>query len=207
MACFPFFSLRRIGAPLPIDESSLCQLTLVAEDGENDETLQASLYGATGPLRSDLLSSLPLSFRANLALLKYAAPAMGLLMLFYPGIQNPSSYVRLRASGELELEFAAVPPNPIMEGRLLRSLRRLGCWTHSSLIQRPGMGQGLHFAGTLPMRAKPARYETDSQGHLFGTRHVYIVDGACFPRLPAKNLTFTIMANALRIGRGLASRL
>jgi choline dehydrogenase-like flavoprotein len=33
---------------------------------------------------------------------------------------------------------------------------------------------------------------------------VYVVDGAAFPGLPAKSLTFTIMANALRIARRVA---
>ena len=66
------------------------------------------------------------------------------------------------------------------------------------------MGQALHFAATLPMRTEPGRYQTDAQGLLFGTERVHIVDGASMSRLPAKNLTFTIMANALRIGRGIA---
>ncbi len=87
---------------------------------------------------------------------------------------------------------------------LIRLLRKLGYVTHRGLIQRPGGGAGLHYAGTLPMRDRPERYETDASGLLWGTRRVYVADGACFPRLPAKNLTFTIMANALRIGRARA---
>jgi choline dehydrogenase-like flavoprotein len=95
----------------------------------------------------------------------------------------------------------------------------MGYVTHAALIQRPGSGAGLHYAGTLPMRANPGLserpcekpyerpYETSAEGLLAGTQGVYIVDGACFPRLPAKNLTFTIMANALRIGRGIAQRM
>jgi choline dehydrogenase-like flavoprotein len=67
------------------------------------------------------------------------------------------------------------------------------------------MGAGLHYAGALPMRTNPTRYQTDSDGRLAETRNVYVVDGACISRLPAKNLTFTIMANALRIGRKLAA--
>jgi choline dehydrogenase-like flavoprotein len=201
MACIPFFSPRRIGAPLPIHDSSLAQLNLVVEDSENDEMLQATLYGTTGPLRSDILFTLPLSFQANLALVKYAAPAMGLLMLFYPGPEKGGNHLRLRESGELEIEFGETPSNPAVERRLIRLLRRLGYWTHPGLIQRPGMGQGLHFAATLPMRAEPRRHQTDAQGRLFGTSRVHIVDGACMSRLPAKNLTFTIMANALRISR------
>ena len=204
MACIPFFSPRRIGRALPIGDSSLGQINMVIEDG--DEILQATLYGATGPLRSDILFTLPLSFHANLALVKYVAPAMGLMMLFYPGAEN-GGYVRLRESGELEVEFAGTRSNPPVERRLIRLLRKLGYWTNASLIARPGMGQGLHFAATLPMRAQPRRHQTDSEGRLFGTERVHIVDGACMSRLPAKNLTFTIMANALRISRRLARKL
>jgi choline dehydrogenase-like flavoprotein len=104
----------------------------------------------------------------------------------------------------LEIEFAGTSSNPPIERRLIRLLRRLGYWTHPALIQRQGRGQGLHFAATLPMRAQPRRYQTDQQGLLFGTERIHIVDGASMSRLPAKNLTFTIMANALRIGRQLA---
>jgi choline dehydrogenase-like flavoprotein len=32
-------------------------------------------------------------------------------------------------------------------------------------------------------------------------RNLHIADGATFPALPAKNLTFTLMANAVRIAR------
>lgn len=204
MACFPFFELSRIGEPLAIKDTSLAQLNLVAEDDEWGEPLQASLYGATGPLRSDVAFALPLSARANLAWTKYLAPAMGLLMLFYPGRASAGSYVRLRPGGALDAEFAPEPPHTV-ERRLIRMLRKMGYVTHASLIQRPGSGSGLHFAGTLPMRLRPERYQTDATGRLFGSARISIVDGACFSRLPAKNLTFTIMANALRIGRALAN--
>jgi choline dehydrogenase-like flavoprotein len=214
MACIPFFQLSRVGMPLAAYDTSFAQLNLVAEDEEWGEPLQASLYGTTGPLRSDVIASLPLSVGANLAWTKYLAPAMGLLMLFYPG--RPSSgrsreasgqsYVRLRHSGELEVEFAPEPVHAI-ERRLVRMLWKLGYVTHSALTQRPGSGAGLHYAGTLPMRAAPNRYETDRTGRLYGTNRVYVVDGACLSSLPAKNLTFTIMANALRIGRARAAEL
>lgn len=204
MACIPFFSLGRIGAGLPIHDSSLAQLNLIARDAESGDTLQGTLYGTTGPLRSDVLFTLPLSFRSNLALMKYVLPAAGLLMLFYPGVESSASYVRLRKSGELEIEFAAAGARSVMERRIIKLLRQIGYLSHQVLIQRPGMGQGLHYAGTLPMRTSPQRYQTDADGRLAGTRHVYVVDGSCFSRLPAKNLTFTIMANALRVGTQLA---
>jgi choline dehydrogenase-like flavoprotein len=129
------------------------------------------------------------------------------MMLFYPGTEKQGGSLRLRESGELEVEFGDTPSNPVVEHRLIKLMRSLGYWTHAALTQRPRMGQGLHFAATLPMRAEPQRYQTDSRGLLFGTQHVHVVDGACLSRLPAKNLTFTIMANALRISRQLAGDL
>jgi choline dehydrogenase-like flavoprotein len=36
-----------------------------------------------------------------------------------------------------------------------------------------------------------------------GFRGLHVVDGASFPWLPAKNLTFTLMANAVRIAAAL----
>jgi choline dehydrogenase-like flavoprotein len=57
------------------------------------------------------------------------------------------------------------------------------------------------------MRQTPGEYETHPDGRLQGTRNVHIVDGACFSALPSKNLTFTIMANAMRIARGLLGEL
>jgi choline dehydrogenase-like flavoprotein len=206
MACFPFFQLSRIGSALPIHDTSFAQLNLIAEDDELGEPLQASLYGTTGPLRSDVIFSLPLSISANLVWTKYLAPAMGLLMLFYPGQATSASYLRLQPTGQLEIAFAPEPPHAI-ESRIIRALRQLGYRTHAALIQRPGPGAGLHYAATLPMRTSPSRYETNPAGLLHGTKSIYIVDGAALSRLPAKNLSFTTMANALRIGRAVAAEL
>ena len=78
-------------------------------------------------------------------------------------------------------------------------LRKIGFSTAAALCQYPPMGSGIHYAGTLPMREFPDRYQLYPDGRLHGARRIYVADGACFPRLPAKNLTFTIMANAMRI--------
>jgi choline dehydrogenase-like flavoprotein len=61
------------------------------------------------------------------------------------------------------------------------------------------MGASVHYAGTLPMSRRRAAYATSEycQSHDFG--NLYIVDGTTFPFLPSKNLTFTLMANAVRV--------
>ncbi len=73
-----------------------------------------------------------------------------------------------------------------------------------SLVQYPEMGSSLHYAGLLPMADNPTKFQTDRHGRLFGAQNVFVADAACFSALPAKNLTFTIMANAARIADDVA---
>lgn len=204
MVCIPLIRPDRIGAPLEVNDGSLGQLNLVYDDPETGELLQAGLYGATGPLRSDVLFQFPLSISANLIWAKYLSPAMVLAMLFYPGKRAQGNYIRLTRENELEIEYHWQTPR-VPEYRIMKAFRKIGYFSATPAFQYPRMGSSMHYAGTLPMRRNPGRYETDPDGLLSGTRSVYITDGACFSELPAKNLTFTIMANAMRIATKLRS--
>jgi choline dehydrogenase-like flavoprotein len=198
MVCIPLFRLGRIGAALDVHDGAMAQLNMVYDPGPGADLLQASIYGTTGPLRSDVLFQLPLSISANVRFTKYLAPAMTLLMLFGPGERNPANYLRLTSEGELYVAYhwksSGVP-----ERKIIRAFRKIGFLSHSALCQYPKMGSSIHYAGTLPMKKDPGRYETAVDGRLSGTKRVYVTDGACFTALPAKNLTLTIMANAMRI--------
>lgn len=203
MSTIPLFRWDKIGSALEINDSSLAQLNLVYE---GPPRLQASLYGTTGPLRSDVIGNFPLTISANLIWTKYLAPAMGLLMIFYPGRLAPANYIKLNRTGELEINYEAEPLGHA-EARIIKALRKIGYHSAKMLCQYPRMGSSLHYSSTLPMKERPARYETDDRGLLSGTKRVYVVDGACFSALPAKNLTFTIMANAMRIATRLRGEL
>jgi choline dehydrogenase-like flavoprotein len=198
MVCIPLFRPSRIGASLEVNDGALVQLNLICEGAAGGDVLQGSIYGTTGPLRSDVLFQLPFAISANLAWTKYLASAMALLMLFGPGKSDPRNYVRLLPGGELNIEYHW-KSSGLPERTIIKAFRKIGYFSMPSLCQYPPMGSSMHYAGTLPMKREPARYQTDVHGRLFGTRHVYVTDGACFSGLPAKNLTLTIMANALRI--------
>jgi choline dehydrogenase-like flavoprotein len=68
-------------------------------------------------------------------------------------------------------------------------------------------GEDSHYASTIPMKAKPNIMETDVNGILNGHGNIYVVDGSVLSELPAKSHTFTIMANAERIGKHIVNRL
>ena len=51
----------------------------------------------------------------------------------------------------------------------------------------------------LPMTATPRRSPAREECRSHDFDNLYFVDGTTFPFLPSKNLTFTLMANAVRV--------
>ena len=132
---------------------------------------------------------------------------MAVLQVFYPDDPDPGNTLGLDAKGDLAIRYEPRIPR-VVEHHLLRVLKRAGLRSSPRLIRQGRPGASVHYAGSLPMRERPERkYETDRNGLLFGSRRVHVGDAACFPRLPAKNLTFTIMANAMRIGEAVKREL
>lgn len=62
-----------------------------------------------------------------------------------------------------------------------------------------------HHAGTARMGNDPATSVCDAMGRLHDCSNVHVVDGSLFPSFPGFNPTLTILANALRIARGIAA--
>jgi choline dehydrogenase-like flavoprotein len=82
-----------------------------------------------------------------------------------------------------------------------RALARLtGLTPLFPLLQRGKPGRGFHSGGTFPMRSNPGQGESDIFGRPSGMRKVHAVDASIFPTVPATTITFTVMANAYRIG-------
>lgn len=88
--------------------------------------------------------------------------------------------------------------------RVLRKLMRhgwqLGAWPLAPLLQVLDPGRGHHSGGSFPMRTNPGNLETDILGRLPNWRRIHIVDASVLLDVPATQFTFSVMANAHRIG-------
>jgi choline dehydrogenase-like flavoprotein len=202
----PFVLPTSIGRALETHAFGLTQLNLIWESEAFGCRAQGSFLELTSPLRAEFFGRFPLSARANLGLVRDLLPAMLLLQLFLPGAAQPPARLSLREGGVLRI---AGHPNAVEVkklGGLLSVLRSLGLWTLPMLIQKPVTGHAIHYAGTLPMVEAPARYQCDPTGRLSGSHRVYVADSACFSALPAKNMSFGMMANAMRIATAAARR-
>lgn len=201
----PFVLPAMIGAPLETRVFGLVQLNLVWESETFGELCQASMMEITSPLRAEFFAGLPYSARANLSLIRHLLPTMVVMQLFLP--QSPPSAARMSLGAGNQLRIVGGDtPDPGKTGPLLSFMRRIGAWTLPHLLVRVPTGHSIHYAGTLPMSNSPGPYECTRDGLLSSTRRVYVGDSASFPRLPAKNMSFGMMANAMRIAAIVAAR-
>ena len=83
--------------------------------------------------------------------------------------------------------------------RVKRTLRALSCVVPPGMMHVRPMGASVHYAGTLPMTRTPAPFTVTENCQSRDFENLFLVDGATFPFLPAKNITFTLMANAVRV--------
>src|SRR5208282_1052373 len=85
-------------------------------------------------------------------------------------------------------------------GEMLRNSRRLGGMVLPPMLQMAEPGRGFHNGGSFPMREKPGAFESDRLGRPHGWSRVHAVDATVLPSVPATTITFSVMANAHRIG-------
>lgn len=194
----PVFVPRLFGAKAP---SRSYPIQAVAFYGSDQAPDMISLYYTGGVLRSDILADMPLPITHSLDLLRLMTSGMMVAQIWRPARASANNGVAIDANGRLIITYPDRPANPHLSG-IAKSLRPLGAYTLPRFASEAPAGWGFHYAGTLPMRDTPSRYETYPDGRLWNSRRVRIIDGSVLPSLPAKNLSLTIMANAARIATG-----
>jgi choline dehydrogenase-like flavoprotein len=196
----PFLNPFFIGRPFDELSHGLTQLNMLYSGPLWESYVQGSYYSYNSCLASDVFKDMPLSPRGNLCGFKYLLPAISILQLFYRDEPRRENYLQLSSRGRLITAYSNKLPLGKVEGHMIKLFRRTGFLSHPRLVQYPTPGNGIHYAGTLPICTEAHMpYTTDTGGRLNGTRHIYVADAAIFPVLPAKNHTFTIMANAMRV--------
>ena len=193
----PFVNFKFIGKKED-NEFIPPQLILVTKDSKNKYL--CSMYKLNATLCGDYLMDFPLSIKGTLSAVKYLVPSILIMQVFYPDHQKSKNFLKLTKDGVIEISYEQEEKRGSIEKKIISSFRKLGFYSLSFLVKKLQPGNSFHYSGTLPMKKTPSKFQTDSECRLFGTKNIFIADGSVFPVLPAKNNTFTIMANAMRIG-------
>ena len=127
--------------------------------------------------------------------------------IFYPDKPKHENNVKIEHTGELHIKYTQNTFGRL-EKYLISSLRKIGFYGLNRWCRYPQPGNSIHYAGTLPMREIPEnKYETYSSGLLNEYKHIYIADPSTFPSLTSKHLSFTNMANAMRVAQSALTNL
>lgn len=205
----PFINLRLIGRPFTAESYQYHLLGLGIDTGDPHTYVHGQITTLKTAMLHPIIQKLPLDLRTAVFVTRNLHSALGVVNLNFHDTRRPGSSVTL-ADGEREAPRLVIRYRPPDDepARLRtairtskRALRRLGCIVPPGMMHVRPMGASVHYAGTIPMTADPdgSPDTTDALGRSRRFPNVILADGATFPFLPAKNITFTLMANATRI--------
>ena len=188
--------------------TGLAQHWFVLQD--SGEEVCGGLFPTGGLPVAEFALRAPLAKPMAVDLMRWVLPATTVGNIFYHS-RHSANTIMLRQDGRLVVRGRLSPDFDVRHARIAKRIRavfrKLGAVALPGSFAVGAPGSDVHYAGTLPMRHIPGALETDREGKLFGPTNLYIADASVLSDLPAKSHTLTVMANAARIGTGLAVKL
>ena len=201
----PFVNLGMIGRPFSSETYQYHLLGMGLESESPKDYVHGQITTLKTALTHPLIQRVPLDLGAATRAFRAVHGALGLVNVNFRDTRRTSNFVELLADDPSRIRIHYEPdadePARMKSAlrRVRRALRSLNCVVPPGMMHVRPMGASVHYAGTLPMTRTGGSLTVDEVGHSRDIQGLYFVDGATFPFLPAKNLTFTLMANATRI--------
>lgn len=203
----PFVNLRLLGEPFESASYQYHQLAIGFDPGGPENYVHGLITTLKTALIHPIVATLPTSVGTALRLFRDLHSALGLVNINFSDRRSEENRLGLEVrpgeDGRLAIDYTPAPGEAarirLATRRFRQLLLRLGCVAPPWMTRMRPMGASVHYAGTLPMTAEARPLTTDAQCRSRDFSNLWIADGASFPSLPAKNLTFTLMANATRI--------
>ena len=208
----PFLNPGMVGIPYPEKSYQYNQLAMELSEATARETVHCLITTLKTAMIHPVIEKFPFDLKTSVKLFQNIHAALGVINVNFYDTRRDDCYLSLdtiAGTDDRALKIHYLPPEQEVQ-RLSRTLRRLkkilwklGCIVPPGMVYTRPMGASVHYAGTLPMSTdkRPGSVSPDCRSHEFD--NLYIVDGASFPFLPAKNITFTLMANAVRVAESM----
>jgi choline dehydrogenase-like flavoprotein len=203
----PFLTLPMLGRPVSTHSYQFHQLALGIEGQRPDEYIHGQMTALKAASIHPIVNSMPVDMRSALGIFRATHAALGVANVWLHDRRRDENVLTIRPGGESGRTGMTIRYFPAGDDaeRVRHALRvvKKALWKLGAIVP-PGMtkilplGSSIHYAGTLPMSrmAKPLTVSPACRSHDF--ENLILADGATFPFLPAKNLTYTLMANAVR---------
>ncbi len=206
----PCVQWRMLGKADDQYKSSFSQLVMYLDENKNNfDVGMASLYSYRSLLLFKLIKETPLNFADARILMQYLQSSFTIAGVHHPERGSSTKFVRMQQNantytgdmltGQYILSDKETETNKLREKKIRSALKMLGCQPLKT-VETPH-GGSIHYAGTLPFSTSGEEFTLHANGQLAGTKNVFVADGSGFNYLPAKGLTFTLMANAYNVAK------
>ncbi len=203
----PFVNLGMIGRQFSADTYQYHVVGMAIEGEDPGDYLHGQITTFKTGLMHPIIQRLPFDLRTSTYITRALHGALGMVNANFRDTRRDDNYVTLRTrnTGEPALVVRYRPDEGetarVRSGlrKIRKALRKLGCLVPPGMAHVRPMGASVHYAGTVPMTSSPREWSTDENCRSRDFENLFFVDGTSFPFLPAKNLTFTLMANAVRV--------
>ena len=212
----PFLNLLMVGKPYDEKSYQYNQLAMGFDADEPEHYVHCLITTLKTSMIHPIVDKIPFDLKTALTLFKSLHASLGLVNVNFHDTRCADNYLTLNTTGDPEypkLEIRYREPGNEKQrldatlNRLKKALFRLGCFVPPRMAHMRPMGASVHYAGTLPMTLKSGEnWTTDSDCRSKDFKNLFVVDGSTYPFLPAKNTTFTLMANAMRVADRLPNR-
>ncbi|MCA9753070.1 MAG: hypothetical protein KC591_12825, partial [Gemmatimonadetes bacterium] len=204
----PFLNWSMIGERHDPRTYQYHQIALALAEDDPAQTIHGLVTTLKTASVHPVVQGVPLDVRTALRVFRNVHAALGLVNVNFPDTRRDDCWVGLDPAvgdGESPLLVRYAPPAgegariKRVTARVRGVLRELGCFVPPRMSHVRPMGASVHYAGTVPMTREERPFTATPGGASRDLSGLWFADGATFPVLPAKNLTFTLMANASRI--------
>ncbi len=204
----PFLNLSMLGRPLDPASYQYHQLATGLPQDNPAHYVHGQITMFSSGAMHPLIQQLPLALRPAGRIMAEIRSGLGVLNLNFHDERRPTNYLTLDPADDAQQPALKIHYRPRAQeadaiGGAMKSMRRffrdLGAPIIPGMTRLRPMGSSVHYAGTLPMSREAREFTVSPDGQSRDFANLYVVDGSVLPFLPAKNLTFTLMANATRI--------
>lgn len=201
----PCIQPAMLGKEAEKSKMGFAQLSLFHDESpDNFDVAMASIYSYQSLMLFRIIKEAPLNFADARIIMRYLLSGILIMGIHHPEKRSSNKYIELAKNSDsitgdkLKASYLLDENEKgkiaLRERKFVKALRSLGAYAIKRI--NPGPGSSIHYAGTLPFSISNEPFTLNPNGKLNGTKNVYIADGSGFKYLPAKGLTFSLMANA-----------
>jgi choline dehydrogenase-like flavoprotein len=204
----PFINLKFLGRAYNPNNYQYQQLAIGITSEDQAEYIHGQITTLKTALTHPIIPKMPVDLQSAVQLFRSLRAGLGMVNVSFHDRRRTANWLTLGTEVSPGLRPLVIHYEPRSDERLRvdatvrvvkKLLWKLGCVVPPGMVHVRPMGASVHYVGTIPMSRTRQPYALSPVCRSYDFENLYLVDGVAFPFLPAKNSTFTLMANAVRV--------